>query len=128
MLKLLVVATREIDEASLIRRVDGYVHSDPPVEVHVIATGDGGPDQLQGLVTQLERLGVAVTGEVAHDDLVAAVERTAEGSSFGRILVSSPSSRIRQWLHADLPHRLRRRISAPVESIALRVAMTNEKR
>ena len=126
-MRLLVVATPEIDEASLIRRVDGYVHSDPPVEVHVIATGDGAPDRLTGLIAQLERLGVEVSGGVAHDDVVAAVERIAEGLSFGRILVSSPLSRIQQWLHADLPHRLGRRISAPVESIASRVAMTGEK-
>lgn len=116
-----MVATPEIDEVSLVKRVDGYVHSDPPVEVHVIATGDGAPDRLTGLITQLERLGVEVTGAVAHDDLVAAIERTAEGSSFGRVLVSAPTSRIQQWLHSDLPHRLGRRINAPVESVATRV-------
>ena len=121
MMRLLVVATPEIDEVSLVKRVHGYVHSDPPVEVHVIATGDGAPDRLTGLITQLERLGVEVTGAVAHDDLVAAIERTAEGSSFGRVLVSAPTSRIQQWLHSDLPHRLGRRINAPVESVATRV-------
>lgn len=121
-MRLLVVATAEIDEEALVQRVGGYLRSDPPVAVHVVATGDGAPDRLAGLTARLERLGVEVTGEVARDDVVAAVERAAVGSSFGRILVSSPRSRIQQWLHADLPHRLRRRINAPVESVAARMS------
>lgn len=127
-MKLLVVATPEIDEESLVQRVGGYVRTDPPVAVHVIATGDGAPDRLTGLTARLERLGVGVTGELAHGHLVAAVERAAEGSSFGRILVSSPTSRIQRWLHADVPHRLHRRTSALVESIAPLEASTGGKR
>lgn len=127
-MKLLLVATPEIDEESVMRRVGGYVRSDPPVAVHVIATGDGAPDRLTGLTARLEQLGVGVTGGLAHGDLVAAVERAAEVSSFGRILVSSPVSRIQRWLHADVPHRLQRRTSAVVESVAPLEATTGGQR
>lgn len=127
-MKLLVVATPEIDEESLVQRVGGYVRSDPPVAVHLIASGDGAPDRLTGLTARLERLDIPVTGELAHGGLVTAVERAAEGSSFGRILVSSPASRIQRWFHADVPHRLQRRTSALVESVAPLEATTGRKR
>ncbi|MEZ5244936.1 MAG: hypothetical protein R2707_07560 [Acidimicrobiales bacterium] len=121
MLKLLVVATDDLDQEALGRRIDGYVHSDPPVDVYVVAAGDHADDLLEETITRVELLDASVAGEIGAVDLTVAVDAALSRFAAHRVLVSASPSRVAQWLHRDVPHRLQRRTKAIVESIAVPV-------
>ncbi|GJM36661.1 MAG: hypothetical protein R8F63_20560 [Acidimicrobiales bacterium] len=117
-IKLLVVSTDQLVQEGLAQRVNAYVHSDPPVEVFIVACGDQADARLTETTTRLELLGVGVSGEVGGSDVTAAVDSALSHFGAHRILVSASPSRIAQWFHRDLSHRLQNRTTAIVETIA----------
>lgn len=121
MMRVLVVATDDLDQEELGRRIDGYVHSDPPVDVLVVAAGDHADALLEETVTRVELLGVSVTGEVGAADVAAAVDSALSRFRAHRVLVPASPSRVARWFHRDLPHRLANHTNAMVESIAVPV-------
>lgn len=76
--------------------------------------------RLEEAVAQMTAAGLSVTGEVGTDSPVESVDevlRRDGPSTYAGIIVSTLPSTLSKWLKADVPSRIRRRTTLPVDHL-----------
>lgn len=74
-------------------------------------------DRLARELARLRELGVDATGEVVESDPVDRVREMLEQGGYDGVVVCTLPKRLSRWLLIDLPHRLHRATTVPVEHI-----------
>ncbi len=132
--RYLIVAHRTLGSPELLHRVAELAAEGPSsfhllVPVHHPADHHAAPDEAaaraaERLAAGLERLhsdGLDATGEVGESNPMRAVGLlTRRGEHFDGVLVCTLPPGLSQWLKVDVPNRLQRETSLPVEIIVAR--------
>jgi hypothetical protein len=126
--KNLIVANQTLGGSELAELVrDRSEHVGFHVIVPTTAQGDRSvPDdeaiayakiRLGEALLRFGELGAEVTGEVAVDEPLHAIEQALVKDSYDAIIISTLPSGASRWLHLDLPHRVERKFDLPVVTV-----------
>lgn len=74
-------------------------------------------ERLEAGLTWLRGLGATAEGEVGCTDTLAAVTSVVQRGGVDEILVSTLPSRLSRWLKQDLPHKLEKAVTIPVNVV-----------
>ena len=79
-------------------------------------------ERLEAGLLWLRSLGTTATGEVGTTDAVASVIAVVQRGGIDEVLVSTLPSRLSRWLKQDLPCKLGKAVSVPVNVVTAKVS------
>lgn len=131
MARYLIVANRTLGGERLVARLDELVTGGPPtVHLAVPVTEADAPllrdrqasvtraqTRLHRELARLRSRGVDATGDVLTTDVVEYVRELTREHHYDGVIVSTLPPRLSRWLRTDLPSRLAKALTVPVQHL-----------
>lgn len=141
-MRYLVLANLTVMGEALRERLRAISADDPAARFHLVLPANRDPDidqqlarsehlkwpgesqvvsseraRLRAALDAMREDGLVVTGEVGDPDPVRAAVEAVENGDHDAVIVSTLSSAVSRWLRIDVPRRLSRRLSLPIEHV-----------